>query len=188
MVSIRWGTWIIFAILAALGYEFVSSSLPLAIVLLIADYFVSSRAFYYIRLYTTKVMCFDVNGVLVYGDFKKERLKAMPGIYELLENLKQTHVLVVIGNNNEIMAEGMHKGKGFDKFFDHHFQSSMFGVMKPDPQYFIAVAKRIGVSTKRMVFADDDAKNVVGAKKAGLAAFQFTTTEKYRKDLESIGI
>lgn len=188
MFTIRYGTLVLFAIIAWLGWDFVYSSLPLLAVFLVVDYFVAEKLFYYLRLYTAKVMAFDVNGVLVMGDFKKERLKAMPGIYELLSNLSQTHVLVVIGNNNELMAVGMHKAKGFDKYFDHHFQSSAFGVKKPDPAYFKAAARRIGVNPDKFVFADDLAENVDGAKKAGMNGFVFTTTEKYRKDLATIGI
>lgn len=188
MVEVRYGTWIIFAIIALVGYEYILSSPIIALCYLVADYFVASLAFYYIRLYTTRVMCFDVNGVLVTGDFKKERLKAMPGIHDALRKLRQTHVLVVIGNNNQLMAEGLYKNMGFDKLFDHHFQSSSFGVMKPEPEYFLAVARRIGANPTKMVFADDTPANIVGAKKAGLTAFVFTTTEKYRKDLATIGI
>ncbi|MDP3741985.1 MAG: HAD-IA family hydrolase, partial [Candidatus Micrarchaeota archaeon] len=174
--------------IAWLGFESFSSSAALLILFLAFDYLISAKLFYYFRLYTTRVMCFDVNGVLVTGDFKKERLSPMPGIYELLDNLRQTHVLCVIGNNNELMAMGLHKNMGFDKYFDHPFQSSGFGTKKPDPAYFKMVGHRIGVNPKRMVFADDLAENVDGAKKAGCDGFVFTTTEKYRKDLATIGI
>ncbi len=188
MISIRYGTWILFVIIAWLGYEYFASSPFLFLLFLVFDYFVASELFYYARLYATRVMCFDVNGVLVTGDFKKERLRPMPGIYRLLHNLRQTHVLCIIGNNNELMAIGLDKRMGFDKLFDHRFQSSGFGVKKPDSGYFVMVAKRIGVSPRRMVFADDFLENVQGAKKAGLAGFVFTTTEKFRHDLRSIGI
>ncbi len=133
-------------------------------------------------------MCFDVNGVLVKGNFKCERLNPTPGIYDLLHSLRQTHVVIIIGNNNELFAVGLDKRLGFDKLFDHRFQSSMFGVKKPDPLYYTAVARRIGVSPNKMVFADDQEENIVGAKKAGLKAFVFTTTEKFKKDLNSIAI
>ncbi len=188
MFSIRYGTWILFALFAWLGYEYFSSSPFLFLIFLVISYFVASKLFYYLRLYATRVLCFDVNGVLVTGDFKKERLRPMPGIYQLLHKLRQTHVLVIIGNNNELMAIGLDKKMGFDRLFDHRFQSSGFGVKKPDSGYFLMVARKIGVSPRRMVFADDLAENVHGAKKAGLAAFVFTTTEKFRRDLKSIGI
>ncbi len=186
--TIRYGTWILFAFFAILLYETFSTSLPLLLLFLIINYLFSTKLFYYVRLYLTKVMCFDVNGVLVKGDFKKERLSPMPGIYELLHNLRQTHVLCIIGNNNELMALGLDKKMEFDKYFDHRFQSSVFGVKKPDSDYFRMVATKLGIAPSKMVFADDTPENIEGAKKAGVVAFAFTTTEKYRKDLTSIGI
>ncbi|MFH0713082.1 MAG: HAD-IA family hydrolase [Candidatus Micrarchaeota archaeon] len=188
IISIRYGTWVIFAVLLWMFYSFLENNFPLLALFAIVDYYVATKIFYYIRLRTSSVMCFDVNGVLVNGDFKKERLSIMPGIYDLLNNLRQTHVLVVIGNNNEVMAEALYKNKGFDKYFDHHFQSSAFGTKKPDPEYFKAVAHKLGISTHSMVFADDLEENVDGAKKAGCGGVTFTTTEKYRSDLATIGI
>jgi putative hydrolase of the HAD superfamily len=47
------------------------------------------------------------------------------------------------------------------------------GVTKPDPGFFAAAARRVGAEPSTILFIDDSARNVEGARAAGLAAEQW---------------
>lgn len=55
--------------------------------------------------------------------------------------------------------------------FQSVFLSCEIGLRKPDPEAFALVARRIGARPERIVFFDDTAQNVAGARDAGLRAF-----------------
>ena len=58
-------------------------------------------------------------------------------------------------------------------FGDHLFTSSDYGARKPDPEVFLAVLERYGVSPADAFFADDLRVNVEGARSVGITAHQF---------------
>lgn len=62
---------------------------------------------------------------------------------------------------------------GYDALFDVSCYSCDLGVAKPDPGFFAAAAGRIGAEPSSILFIDDNAANVDGARAAGLAAEQW---------------
>lgn len=50
------------------------------------------------------------------------------------------------------------------------FVSSEFGLRKPDPAAFAAVARRAGFQTPEILSFDDTAENITGARVAGMQA------------------
>ncbi|MGE0622991.1 MAG: HAD family hydrolase [Pseudomonadales bacterium] len=52
--------------------------------------------------------------------------------------------------------------------FDEIFVSSTIGQRKPEPAAFLWVADAMGVHPERILFLDDNAENVAGARSAGL--------------------
>lgn len=55
--------------------------------------------------------------------------------------------------------------------FGRVFLSCEIGMRKPEPEAFVHVAGRIGAPPARIVFVDDTAENVAGARAAGMCAF-----------------
>jgi 2-haloacid dehalogenase len=60
-------------------------------------------------------------------------------------------------------------------------------VIKPDRAIFDLFASRYGVDLPDCVFIDDSAKNVAGAKAAGMHALLFESPERLRADLGRLG-
>lgn len=58
------------------------------------------------------------------------------------------------------------------RLFDRLFLSFEIGMRKPDPSAFAAVTRAIGVRPESVLFFDDLAENVAGARAAGLRAVQ----------------
>jgi epoxide hydrolase-like predicted phosphatase len=67
--------------------------------------------------------------------------------------------------------------------FTDVYTSCNIGFRKPDTEAFHHVAGRMGVAPERIVFFDDMAENVEGARRAGLQAFQVVGPEEARRAL-----
>ena len=81
---------------------------------------------------------------------------------------------VHLGTNQERhRAAHMRVTLGYDALFDVSCYSCDLGVTKPDPGFFAEAARRVGAEPSSILFIDDSASNVEGARGAGLAAEQW---------------
>ena len=72
--------------------------------------------------------------------------------------------------------------------FGKVFASNEFGRRKPDAGRLCAVVAGIGVPAQRVLFFDDAASNVQGARACGLRAVQVTSTADIERSLADIGL
>jgi putative hydrolase of the HAD superfamily len=77
-------------------------------------------------------------------------------------------------NQERNRAAYMRSALGYDAEFDVCCYSCDLGVAKPDPAFFAEAARRVGVAPAGILFIDDSARNVDGARTAGLAAEQWS--------------
>jgi putative hydrolase of the HAD superfamily len=102
----------------------------------------------------------------------------MPGIAKVLEAAKARFPLYVFSNTN-----GAHEAcwsvdyAGVLSHFKKLFVSSTIGLRKPDRAAFEHVVAEMGVPAARVLFFDDLAENVAGARAAGLQAVQVAGTQ-----------
>ena len=68
---------------------------------------------------------------------------------------------------------------GYDELFDVSCYSWELGVAKPDPGFFTQAARRIGADVRTVLFIDDTARNVEGARAAGMPAEQWDLSQGY---------
>lgn len=95
-------------------------------------------------------------------------------ILALIARLQQAGYLCALATNQQsYRATHMAKTLGYDTFFDRSFYSCELGFAKPDPQYFDAIVDCLSYEPTELLFVDDSAQNVEGAKAAGLNAVQF---------------
>jgi len=69
--------------------------------------------------------------------------------------------------------------------FDVHVFSCDVGYVKPERQVYELLVKRLGVEPAQVLFLDDVAANVEGARAAGLQAELFTSAADLRRVLDS---
>ncbi len=142
--------------------------------LAIIAYLAGHWLWYYWRRYVSRrVIAFDVGGVIAQGDYFTEHIRPMPGMYELVTDLRKKYVTAVLSNNNRLVDPGFRKRFRSDDMFDVVFYSSDLGAKKPSTDAYRRFASSIGVHPSRITFFDDDAANVEAAKKAGLKAYVF---------------
>ena len=72
--------------------------------------------------------------------------------------------------------------------FREMFLSSTIGMRKPDAAAYDHVVRAIGVPAQRIVFFDDLAENIEGARACGLTAVHVTSSGDVAKALAALGI
>jgi 2-haloacid dehalogenase len=66
--------------------------------------------------------------------------------------------------------------------------SGQIGCIKPDPRIYSMHAERFGLEPSAILFVDDSAANVAGARAAGWRAEQYVETSRLIRDLQAHGI
>jgi glucose-1-phosphatase len=114
---------------------------------------------------------------------------AMPDIAKLLPRAARHMPLYVFSNTNRPHVE--YFSKEYADLLGHFrelYLSSSIGLRKPDAEAFDHVVQSIGVPADRIVFFDDLAENVEGARARGLTAVQVTSPRDVADALTALGI
>jgi putative hydrolase of the HAD superfamily len=113
----------------------------------------------------------------------------MPGIAPLLAGAARRLPLYAFSNTNP--AHVAHFSRAYTDVLSHFreiFLSSSIGLRKPDAEAYDHVIKAIGVPASRILFFDDSAANIEGARTRGLSAIHVTSTDDVARALTALGI
>jgi glucose-1-phosphatase len=113
----------------------------------------------------------------------------MPGIAPLLKRAAGRLPLYAFSNTNRPHVE--YFSKEYADVLGHFrelFLSSTIGLRKPDAAAYDHVVKAIGVPASRIVFFDDLADNIAGARACGLTAVHVTSPDDVAKAFAALGI
>lgn len=113
----------------------------------------------------------------------------MPGIAGLLANAAKRMPLYAFSNTNP--AHVAHFSRAYADVLGHFreiFLSSTIGLRKPDAKAYDHVVQAIGVPAQRILFFDDVADNIAGARARGLAAVHVTSMDDVARALTALGI
>jgi glucose-1-phosphatase len=113
----------------------------------------------------------------------------MPGIAPLLARAAAKMPLYAFSNTNG--AHVAHLTPLYADILTHFktvFMSSTIGLRKPDAAAYDHVVKAIGVPAHRIVFFDDLAENIEGARASGLKAVQVKSSDDVAVALAALGI
>jgi glucose-1-phosphatase len=113
----------------------------------------------------------------------------MPGIGPLLARASRRLPLYAFSNTNPPHVE--HFSVAYAEVLSHFreiFLSSTIGLRKPDAAAYDHVVKAIGVPAQRIVFFDDSADNIEGARARGLIGVHVTSPDDVAKALAALGI
>ncbi|QPF82015.1 HAD family phosphatase [Bradyrhizobium genosp. L] len=114
---------------------------------------------------------------------------AMPGIAPLLASAAKRMPLYAFSNTNP--AHVAHFSVAYADLLSHFhtvFLSSSIGFRKPDAAAYDHVVKEIGVPASRILFFDDTAANIEGARARGLHAVHVTSTDDVARALAELGM
>lgn len=113
----------------------------------------------------------------------------MPHIAELLPRAAKQMPLYAFSNTNRPHVD--HFSKEYADLLGHFrelYLSSSIGLRKPDAEAFDHVVAAMGVPANRIVFFDDLAENVEGARARGLMAVHVTSPRDVGIALNALGI
>ena len=113
----------------------------------------------------------------------------MPGIAPLLKRAAARLPLYAFSNTNR--PHVAHFSKAYADVLGHFrevFLSSSIGLRKPDAAAYDHVVRAIGVPAERIVFFDDVAANIEGARARGLVAVHVTSPDDVVNALAALGI
>ena len=113
----------------------------------------------------------------------------MPGIAPLLAGAARRMPLYAFSNTNP--AHVAHFSQAYADVLSHFreiFLSSTIGLRKPDGEAYDHVIEAIGVPASRILFFDDSAANIEGARARGLSAIHVTSTDDVARALTALGI
>jgi glucose-1-phosphatase len=113
----------------------------------------------------------------------------MPGIAPLLKRAAEHLPLYAFSNTNSAHVEHFLQAyAGVLGLFREIFLSSSIGLRKPDAAAYDHVVKAIGVPAPRIVFFDDLAENIEGARARGLTAVHVRSPDDVADALAALGI
>jgi HAD superfamily hydrolase (TIGR01509 family) len=113
----------------------------------------------------------------------------MPGIAALLARAAKRLPLYAFSNTNNAHVQYFPVAyAGLLGHFREMFLSSSIGLRKPDAAAYDHVVTAIGVPASRIVFFDDLAENVEGARRCGLTAVHVTSPGDVGEALAALGI
>jgi FMN phosphatase YigB (HAD superfamily) len=113
----------------------------------------------------------------------------MPGISPLLARASKRLPTYAFSNTNNAHIE--HFSVAYADVLGHFreiFLSSTIGLRKPDADAYDHVVKAIGMPASRIVFFDDSAENIEGARARGLTAVHVTSPDDVARTLAELGI
>ena len=113
----------------------------------------------------------------------------MPGIAQMLASAGQRLPLYAFSNTNP--AHIAHFSKEYAEVLSHFrgiFLSSAIGLRKPDAEAYDHVVKAIGVPASRILFFDDSAANIEGARARGLCAVHVTSMDDVARALTALEV
>ncbi|MFB8230514.1 HAD family hydrolase [Cellulosimicrobium sp. NPDC055967] len=105
----------------------------------------------------------------VYRAIWFDALEVVDASFDLVRGLRASGYGVHLGTNQESRRVSfMRQTLGYDAEFDTSWYSCELGIAKPDPRFFVEAARRIGADPDEVLFVDDTARNVEGARAAGM--------------------
>lgn len=124
--------------------------------------------------------------------YHKEWMKTMgeeiPGMYELIKNLKENGFPVIYGLTNwsNETFPMVQKKYGIFSLIDNIVCSGDEKLLKPDPQIYQILLERYNLKAEESVFIDDNANNVKGAIDMGMKSIRFVNAEQLKNDLKEL--
>ncbi len=94
----------------------------------------------------------------------------LPGINELLDNLKKHNILIAIGSSSKNAKKILRKIQ-LENQFDAISDGTDITKSKPDPEVFLIAAQRLGLTPDECAVVEDAHSGILAAKAANMLAF-----------------
>jgi HAD superfamily hydrolase (TIGR01549 family) len=110
------------------------------------------------------------------------------GMDRLLKILNTKYPLYILSNTNELHFDCIMKKFPVLNCMKDFFLSYEIGAMKPNIEIYRYLLKNLTVDASEIIFIDDKEENVTSAKRLGIDAIRFTTTDELIRSFKKINI
>ncbi|WFU42250.1 HAD family phosphatase [Bradyrhizobium sp. CB82] len=121
---------------------------------------------------------------------RRRSMKADLAMLETVGGLRESVEIAVLTNNTTLVAD--HIDTLFPElrplFGSRIYTSAQFKAAKPDPQCYRLCLSELRTRPEAVLFVDDLAENVAGAREAGLLAHHHTSAAAFRQALSDYGL
>jgi putative hydrolase of the HAD superfamily len=116
-------------------------------------------------------------------------LDLVPGIKQLLQELKQKYRLVALTNTNEIHArKWRNMYASILKYFEKVFSSHEIHARKPEQKAYKTVLNYLQLNPDKVIFLDDNTEYVQAASEMNIASIYVTSFKQMVEDLSKLGV
>jgi putative hydrolase of the HAD superfamily len=105
-------------------------------------------------------------------------------LVEYASTLRGTYKLALLSNSGSAYLRNELAKYDLEKYFDEIVISSEVGLIKPEPEIFEYVMRKLGVEPQECIFTDDNPKHVSAAEKLGVHGIVFTSVPKLKQQIE----
>jgi len=119
----------------------------------------------------------------------QENIKPIPGVAELIEELRRNNVKLVVASSASIKnIETVLKMFNLERFFETKISGDEVNNGKPAPDIFLYAVKIIGAEPEECIVIEDSKNGVEAAKSAGMKCIGFENPNSGKQDLSSADI
>lgn len=104
----------------------------------------------------------------------------------VIENLAKKYRLLILSDTNELHFEFIRRKFPILRHFDDFVLSYEVGFLKPSEEIFRIAVERSSCAPEECIFTDDVPLNVEGARKVGINAVRFVSSEQFQTDAREI--
>ena len=121
---------------------------------------------------------------------RRRSMQADRAMLEIARRLRATVDIAVLTNNTTLVADHIDilLPDLRPLFGPRIYTSAQFGVAKPDPRCYRLCLSELQAAPDTVLFVDDLAANVAGAREAGLFAHHYNSVETFRQALSEHGL
>jgi FMN phosphatase YigB (HAD superfamily) len=120
-------------------------------------------------------------------DHLRSKLVPIESTVALLRELRGAGVrLYGLSNMSESIFAHLYARYEHFKLFDGIVVSGLVKLLKPEPAIYEHLRARFALDFRESVFIDDMERNVVSARRQGLPAIRFESTEQVRRELQPL--
>jgi len=117
----------------------------------------------------------------------RESVKVKKDMLDLVKRLRGKYKLAIL-SNTIIEHAAVNRKRKLLGYFNVVLFSNEVGMRKPERRFFELAAERLGISFNNLVFVDNDIQLVRAARKYGLSAILFKSSEQLEKSFNRLGI
>ncbi|MHA1296188.1 MAG: HAD family hydrolase [Promethearchaeota archaeon] len=121
-----------------------------------------------------------------YRDLVKDKLKPLPGVLDLLTELKKYNFKLAVGSSGPPEnVDLLLKTLKIKDLFDVIITSADVNKSKPHPDVFLKVSEKLNISPDKCIVIEDAPVGIEAARRAGMRSIALTTTHDYKELIDA---